>query len=85
MVLSNFPGAMEHWGMISYQESSMSFSEESNSAADKLSIAELIAHELAHFWFGDLVTCKWWDEIWLNEGMVFKRHPLFCLLTKIKC
>lgn len=63
-------GAMEHWGFIGYRETALFYSETVNSVANKAAVADIIAHELAHFWFGNLVTCKWWDEIWLNEGMV---------------
>lgn len=61
-------GATEHWGLITYRETSFLIDEEHSSASNKISVANTIAHELAHMWFGNLVTMKWWDEVWLNEG-----------------
>ncbi|XP_075974055.1 glutamyl aminopeptidase-like isoform X2 [Anticarsia gemmatalis] len=61
-------GATEHWGLITYRETSFLIDQEKSSASNKISVANTIAHELAHMWFGNLVTMKWWDEIWLNEG-----------------
>lgn len=51
---------MEHWGLVGFRETYLFFSESQNSVADGQSVAAIIAHELAHFWFGNLVTCKWW-------------------------
>lgn len=61
-------GGMENWGLITFREDLLLFDEESSTLADKQAIALVIAHELAHQWFGNLVTMKWWDELWLNEG-----------------
>lgn len=61
-------GATEHWGLITYRETSFLVDQASASATNKISVANTIAHELAHMWFGNLVTMKWWDEVWLNEG-----------------
>src|SRR6266487_1996280 len=63
-----FGGAMENWGGITYYESVLLFDRQNSSAATKQSIYEVIAHEVAHMWFGDLVTMAWWDNLWLNEG-----------------
>ncbi|KAM9351954.1 alanyl (membrane) aminopeptidase-like b [Symphorus nematophorus] len=61
-------GAMENWGLITYQEGGLLFEEGVSSLLHKELIANLISHELAHQWFGNLVTMKWWNNIWLNEG-----------------
>jgi aminopeptidase N len=63
-----FGGAMENWGGISYYESKLLFDPKSSSAETKQDIYEVLAHEMAHQWFGDLVTMAWWDNLWLNEG-----------------
>jgi aminopeptidase N len=63
-----FGGAMENWGGITYYESGLLFDPKSSSAATKQDIYEVLAHEMAHQWFGDLVTMAWWDNLWLNEG-----------------
>ncbi len=61
-------GGMENWGLITFREDLLLFDAESSTLADKQAIALVIAHELAHQWFGNLVTMRWWDELWLNEG-----------------
>ncbi|HJW37886.1 MAG TPA: M1 family metallopeptidase [Candidatus Udaeobacter sp.] len=63
-----FGGAMENWGGITYYESALLFDPKNSSAETKQLIYEVIAHEMAHMWFGDLVTMAWWDNLWLNEG-----------------
>src|SRR6266571_5413773 len=63
-----FGGAMENWGGITYYESALLFDPKKSSAATRKRIYEVIAHETAHQWFGDLVTMAWWDNLWLNEG-----------------
>src|SRR6266702_2239840 len=63
-----FGGAMENWGGITYYESTLLFDPKNSSAETKQNIYEVIAHEMAHMWFGDLVTMAWWDNLWLNEG-----------------
>ncbi|HEX4653532.1 MAG TPA: M1 family metallopeptidase [Candidatus Udaeobacter sp.] len=63
-----FGGAMENWGGITYYESALLFDPNNSSAETKQNIYEVIAHEVAHMWFGDLVTMAWWDNLWLNEG-----------------
>ncbi|NWS76330.1 ERAP1 aminopeptidase, partial [Crotophaga sulcirostris] len=61
-------GAMENWGLTTYRESSLLYDPEKSSAYSKLWITMVIAHELAHQWFGNLVTMEWWNDLWLNEG-----------------
>ena len=67
-VPGGFGGAMENWGGITYFESVLLFDPEKSSDNTKHDIFAVIAHEMAHMWFGDLVTMAWWDNLWLNEG-----------------
>jgi len=60
-------GAMENWGLVTFREIAMLANEES-SFDQKQYVAIVIAHELSHMWFGDLVTMKWWNDLWLNES-----------------
>ncbi|KFP05341.1 Endoplasmic reticulum aminopeptidase 1, partial [Calypte anna] len=61
-------GAMENWGLTTYRESALLYDPEKSSASSKLWTTKIIAHELAHQWFGNLVTMEWWNDLWLNEG-----------------
>lgn len=61
-------GAMENWGAITYRETALLIDEENSSTANKQRVALVIGHELAHQWFGNLVTMDWWTNLWLNEG-----------------
>lgn len=61
-------GAMENWGAITYRETALLFDPELSSTANKQHVALVIAHEIAHMWFGNLVTMEWWTHLWLNEG-----------------
>ena len=65
---SGFGGAMENWGGIAYNEDTLLFDPETSSDTTRQKIFLVIAHELAHQWFGDLVTMAWWNDLWLNEG-----------------
>ena len=61
-------GAMENFGAITFRESDLLIDPKTASVAVKKEVALVITHEMAHQWFGDLVTMQWWDNIWLNEG-----------------
>ncbi|XP_054628016.1 aminopeptidase Ey-like [Dunckerocampus dactyliophorus] len=61
-------GAMENWGLITYSESALLYNPSMSSNGDKEWVATVISHELAHMWFGNLVTTRWWNDLWLNEG-----------------
>ncbi|TLZ80149.1 MAG: DUF2808 domain-containing protein, partial [Methanobacteriota archaeon] len=61
-------GAMENWGAITYRERILLFDPATSSAQTRQNIVDVIAHETAHMWFGDLVTMAWWDDLWLNES-----------------
>jgi len=60
--------AMENWGAVTYRETDLMVDPKQSSRVNKQRVAEVIAHELAHQWFGNLVTMAWWDDLWLNEG-----------------
>ncbi|MBM3904771.1 MAG: M1 family metallopeptidase [Thaumarchaeota archaeon] len=61
-------GAMENWGAITFRETILLFDEKTSSTQTKQFIAEVVSHELAHQWFGNLVTMEWWNDLWLNES-----------------
>lgn len=61
-------GAMENWGLITYRESALLADPKDTSLSSKQYIATVISHELSHQWFGNLVTMKWWNDLWLNES-----------------
>jgi aminopeptidase N len=65
---STFFSAMENWGAIFYFERVLLFDPKISTESDKQRIYIVIAHEMSHQWFGDLVTMQWWDDLWLNEG-----------------
>lgn len=60
--------AMENWGLITYRSTALLYSAETSDPSYKQNVAYVVAHEIAHQWFGNLVTMQWWDELWLNEG-----------------
>lgn len=61
-------GAMENWGLVTYRETALLYEKNVSTAHSKQRVASVISHELAHQWFGNLVTMKWWTDLWLNEG-----------------
>ncbi|EEY64340.1 puromycin-sensitive aminopeptidase, putative [Phytophthora infestans T30-4] len=61
-------GAMENWGVVTYRETRLLIDEQLSSFGQKMATARTVCHEIAHQWFGNLVTMEWWTGLWLNEG-----------------
>jgi aminopeptidase N len=61
-------GAMENWGLITFREAVLLADPKNRSLSGEQVVTLVVAHELSHQWFGDLVTMKWWDDLWLNES-----------------
>ncbi|KAG2663383.1 hypothetical protein I3843_16G028000 [Carya illinoinensis] len=61
-------GAMENYGLVTYRETALLYDDQHSAAANKQRVTIVVAHELAHQWFGNLVTMEWWTHLWLNEG-----------------
>jgi len=61
-------GAMENWGLVTYRETTLLYDPENSSLTGKQTVAIVVGHELAHQWFGNIVTMEWWTHLWLNEG-----------------
>jgi len=83
-------GAMENWGLITYRETALLIDPKFSSMDTRQRVAIVVAHELAHQWFGNLVTMDWWTDLWLNEGFatwieylaVDKCYPEFDIWTQ---
>ncbi|XP_057428135.1 aminopeptidase M1-like [Lotus japonicus] len=61
-------GAMENYGLVTFREIALLYDDQHSAASNKQMVATVVAHELAHQWFGNLVTMEWWTHLWLNEG-----------------
>ncbi|XP_058093294.1 aminopeptidase M1-like isoform X3 [Magnolia sinica] len=61
-------GAMENYGLVTYRETALLYDDQHSATANKQMVAIVVTHELAHQWFGNLVTMEWWTHLWLNEG-----------------
>ncbi|XP_053408166.1 aminopeptidase Ey-like isoform X2 [Mercenaria mercenaria] len=72
---------MEHWGLITYRENMLFYEEGVSSLNDKETMTIIIAHEVAHQWFGNLVSPFWWDDLWLNEG--FATYMMFLAVDRV--
>ncbi|KAL6344635.1 hypothetical protein AAG906_002541 [Vitis piasezkii] len=74
-------GAMENYGLVTYRETALLYDEKHSAAANKQAVATVVAHELAHQWFGNLVTMEWWTHLWLNEDL---QHGYLALIYQWK-
>ncbi|ESN96433.1 hypothetical protein HELRODRAFT_189234 [Helobdella robusta] len=81
ITLSTFGGAMENWGLITYADNILPVSNATSTASGYYTSAFVVAHELSHMWYGNLVTCEWWTHLWLQEAMAsyYNFYPLDAL------
>ncbi|KAM3967324.1 aminopeptidase N [Aphomia sociella] len=75
-------GAMENWGLLTYREALILYDPRNSNHFYKQRVANIVSHEITHMWFGNLVTCAWWDNLWLNEG--FARHYQYYLTGAVR-
>ena len=69
IAVPNMDGAMENWGLVIYGEQYLTHIVQTTAAANRELNVLVVAHEMAHQWFGNLVTLDWWTDLWLNEGL----------------
>ncbi|CAF1004993.1 unnamed protein product [Adineta steineri] len=74
-------GAMENWGLITYHETYLLVDTHNTTQETKQEVALIVAHELAHQWFGNLVTMEWWNDLWLNEDKYFIQYFMSCIFS----
>nr|AAX39863.1 aminopeptidase N1 [Trichoplusia ni] len=74
-------GAMENWGLLTYREALILYDPKHSNHFYKQRVANIVSHEIAHMWFGNYVTCAWWDNLWLNEG--FARFYQYYLTDRV--
>ncbi|GBP46442.1 Membrane alanyl aminopeptidase [Eumeta japonica] len=75
-------GAMENWGLLTYREALILYDYQNSNHFYKQRVANIVSHEITHMWFGNLVTCAWWDVLWLNEG--FARYYQYYLTDYVR-
>ncbi|CAH0605717.1 unnamed protein product [Chrysodeixis includens] len=75
-------GAMENWGLLTYREALILYDPKHSNHFYRQRVANIVSHEVAHMWFGNLVTCAWWDNLWLNEG--FARFYQYYLTHRVE-
>ncbi|XP_055604773.1 aminopeptidase N-like [Uranotaenia lowii] len=73
--------AMENWGLVTFTEGALEYSPASATLDEQHFVASVVSHEIAHMWFGNLVTMRWWTDLWLNEG--FARYTEFLAIEEL--